>query len=185
MSWIPTYTGKRFDFNKPEECQFTLSDIVWPLAKLCRFTGHCKRFYSVAEHSLNAAYFAPDELRYPVLVHDTAEAFLGDVSHPLKEMLPDYQAIEKRVEAAVFARLGLPNGLPPEYKTYDHRMLVTERKFLLTDQTTVWEDFKHLEPFNIEFMHPRGIEHTAEVFAQVFRSLAPSQVVENLKDDSI
>ena len=121
-------SGEYFDLAEPEACAFQVSDIAHALGNICRFTGHTQRFYSVAEHSVICSHMVPPEDAMAALMHDAAEAFIGDVSSPLKSLLPDYKAVERRVEQAVWSRLGLPLTLPPSVKIADRRALAVEQR---------------------------------------------------------
>lgn len=121
-------SGEYFDFENPENSIITIGDIAHALSNICRFTGHVHRFYSVAEHSVLASYLVPPEDAFAALMHDAAEAVLGDVSKPLKSLLPDYRRIEDRVERAIFAKFGLPTELPASVKIADRQMLGIEQR---------------------------------------------------------
>lgn len=128
---IRLLSGRYFSFEQPTDCRFTVNDVAHALAHLCRFTGHTRRFYSVAEHSVLASRIAPPELRMDVLMHDAAEAFIGDVSSPLKAMLPEYREIEARVAHAVCERFGLSWPMPGAVKRADLAMLQAERMWVI------------------------------------------------------
>lgn len=85
MSWITTFTGKRFYQTSPHRDSVCIEDIAHALSMLCRFTGHCREFYSVAEHSIRVAYELQSQQRIHGLLHDAHEAYLGDTSGPLKK----------------------------------------------------------------------------------------------------
>lgn len=71
------------------------------------------------------------------LLHDAAEAFLGDIPTPLKQMLPEYKVIESRVERVILNKFGI-TYMPSEIKEFDTRMLVTEQKYLMPEANRLW-----------------------------------------------
>jgi len=144
---ILTADGHYFDFLAPHPRTITLNAIARGLANTCRFGGQCERFYSVAEHSWWLSHMVPPDLAVQALLHDAPEAFVGDVPKPLKEILPDYQAIERRVEAAVFAKWGI-GALDLEVKRGDARMLATE-KLQLMRNTDRWRWTDGIRPYDI------------------------------------
>jgi uncharacterized protein len=128
---ILTFGGHYFDLMDPEHSEIRLTDIAHALSHICRFTGHTKVAYSVAQHSVSVSNLVPPALAMQGLLHDAAEAYIGDVSSPLKSLLPSYKLIEKRIERAIFERFGLPADMHPDIKTADLIMLGTERRDLM------------------------------------------------------
>lgn len=128
---IQTFGGGCFDFNFPEEQTFDIYDIAHALSNICRFTGHTTSFYSVAQHCVLVSMLVPERLALKGLLHDAAEAYLGDVASPLKAMLPQYKTIETRVENALLMSFGLSPGPDPIIKHADQRALVTEARDLM------------------------------------------------------
>ncbi|UBN55277.1 HD family hydrolase [Pantoea agglomerans] len=158
MSWITTQSGKHFDFNNISPDAICIEDIACALSNLCRFTGHVQDFYSVAQHSVHVSYLVPPTFALDALLHDAAEAYIGDCVSPLKALLPDYQEIEKRVELAVAKRFGIRTlGKWPEVKRADLIMLATERRDLDLDDGTPWPILEGVEPapFLLSPLNPR------------------------------
>lgn len=125
---IQCRSGHYFDFLNPDQSFVLVDDIAHALSMQCRFTGHTERFYSVAEHSVHCSYIVPPEDALAALMHDAAEAFIGDIAKPLKMLLPDYQRIEKQVERAVFNKLEIQYPFPDSVKKADVEMLFVEQR---------------------------------------------------------
>lgn len=158
MSWITTQSGKHFDFNNLSADAICIEDIACALSNLCRFTGHVQDFYSVAQHSVHVSYLVEPEFALDALLHDAAEAYIGDCSSPLKALLPDYQQIEKRVELVIARKFGIRTlGMWPEVKHADLVMLATERRDLDLDDGTPWPILEGIDaaPFLLSPLNPR------------------------------
>jgi hypothetical protein len=143
---ILLHSGAYFSFEEPELSDFTLEDIAHGLAMTCRFAGQCPRFYSVAEHSVHVSRLVASKLAWDALMHDAAEAFICDMPKPLKELLPEYKLIEKRVERAIAARFGLRIPMPPEIKLADVQMLRAEQVQLMRNDDAWHWTFDVPEP---------------------------------------
>jgi len=146
---ILLHSGSYFDFEAPETSAFTIEDIAHGLSMVCRFAGQCNRFYSVAQHSVHVSYIVSPEDAYQGLMHDAAEAFVGDMAKPLKVMLPEFSVIEKRVEAAVFHRFGIAHPLPATIKEADVTMLVTEQHQIMRNRDD-WDYCRGRKPIDFE-----------------------------------
>jgi hypothetical protein len=129
--WMQTLSGRVFYPARPEASSIDIRDIAGALSKLCRYGGHCTRFYSVAEHSVLVAEQAPDDLKLDALLHDASEAYLVDIPRPLKKLLPEYRSIEAKLEQVIAERFRLNYPLPAEVKALDDAILSDERQAIM------------------------------------------------------
>ena len=126
MSFMTTVSGRVFDLEAPRADALCIEDIAHSLAHICRFGGHTRAHYSVAQHSVHVSQLVPPELALEGLLHDATEAYVGDVISPIKVGLPLYRDLEDRVWEAVAARFDLDPVLPLAVKAADTIMLATE-----------------------------------------------------------
>lgn len=177
--WIQTHTGKRFDFLDPKPDMVCLEDIAHSLGMLARFNGHTKFFFSVAEHSINVARYVSEvysdfnnatgrKLELAALLHDAAEAYIGDIPKPFKDQLSVIGKVEERILSVVFKKFGLDTDfylpLPVQIKDIDRRALVTEKDLLLRE--------------NVDWGWDKGVERLKEylppAYLQYNKAMSPS-----------
>lgn len=144
--WEPTIklsSGRKFNFLHPTA--LTLDEIASALSKICRFTGQCEPFYSVAQHAVHVSYLVDPRFAWEALHHDNVEAVVGDMASPLKRLNPGYKRIEHRCEVPILAAFGIDaNAMPPEVKQADLRALSTEQRDLMVP------DDEHCQTPNIQ-----------------------------------
>lgn len=148
-------SGRYLDLRRPQPDQFTFADIAGGLSKICRFGGQCERFYSVAEHSYHCARQAmKDGLtireQQCVLMHDAAEAFIGDIVKPLKIMLPDYAHLETLMENCILNKYDLDCD-PNLIREIDHAMLIAERRGMFSPDSETWTGENSVRKLSVDF----------------------------------
>jgi len=160
MSWIQTRSGKAVDLLKPEPDTIDFRDIAYALSRLCRFTGHVRRHYSVAEHCVRVSAMLPPTIRLYGLLHDAHEAFIGDISTPVKLSLADMHGehvrcaikeLEAPIIRAIYEAIGLDEPcklIRDAIKFADVTMLMTERRDLLGPSPHPWCDFEEVPPLS-------------------------------------
>lgn len=149
MTWIQTRSGKAFDLVSPRVEDVDVEDIAWALARQCRYTGHTHQHYSVAQHCCLVAD-ALERDGYGLgsviggLLHDAAEAYLGDPSYPLKLAAPALAdamaALSGPIEVVICEKLGVDPVILhlPEVKDYDRRILLDEYPVVLGPCPKPW-----------------------------------------------
>ena len=170
MSSIKTYTGVMFDPVKPNPDLIDIVDIAHALSMLCRANGHFKTFYSVGQHSINCMKEAKargysEKVQLACLLHDASEAYLSDVTRPVKKELPKYLEIEKPLQDAIWNKY---LDVPLTQEEYDYVFEIDDAVFYhefvalmdarLTDDEPVLRSvpefgFTDFEQCEREFLH--------------------------------
>lgn len=140
-NYINTFSNINFYPFDPYEEEIKIEDIAHALSLVCRFNGHCSTFYSVAQHCINCANEAKllsysPKLQLACLLHDASEAYIADITSPVKKSLPEYIKLEAILQKAIDSKYHL-NDLTPEdftlIKKIDVLMLENECSVLLTN----------------------------------------------------
>ena len=132
--WIQTASGRKFYPLAPRPEDVSIDDIAHALANLCRFAGHTRQFYSVAQHCVIGSWFCARPLDF--LLHDASEAYLCDLSRPVKHHadLARYRDAEQRLQSVICQAFGLAWPPPECVKHMDDVMCQTERRDLMPDR---------------------------------------------------
>jgi len=154
--YVSTFSGNRFYPLEPRIDRVAIEDIAHGLAYQCRFNGQTREFYSVAQHSLIVASLVPPHLRLAALLHDAAEAYLGDMVKPLKVLLPEFGALEDKVSALIAAAFAIDFSDYAPIKHADLIALATEKRDLMPHSAERWSYLDHIEalPEPIAAMSP-------------------------------
>lgn len=136
--WTQTRTGRAFYPQNPLPEDVCIEDIAHALGNLCRFSGHTKRFYSVAEHSVIVSQHVPPEHALQALLHDATEAYLVDIPKPIKGLLGGYAELENKVWAAVAEHFKVPFEMHPTVHHADVAVLLAEKDQLLGPSPRQW-----------------------------------------------
>jgi hypothetical protein len=139
---IVTASGNLYDFDETDNT-FNLDDIAHSLGFLCRFTGHCRKFYSVAAHSILVHYlvttvFGRPDLGAEALMHDATEFAVNDLSSPFKGTVPDYKQAEHDVAFYIALRFGLTADAT--IKKADWLAYCIERHYLMPNTSVVVDE---------------------------------------------
>lgn len=135
MSLMYTQSGRVIDPLNFRASDIDLVDIAHALSMICRYGGHTSRFYSVAEHCVRLGDFLLSEdslLCQAALMHDAAEAYVGDMVHPIKST---FTIFEDEVELPVLNKISEHFDIPmAEFqmvKPFDKRISINEMKQLM------------------------------------------------------
>lgn len=143
--WMQTYTGKQFWPLDPRIEEICIEDIAHSLAHQCRYGGHCREFYSVAQHSVLVSIACDSTDAAWGLLHDAAEAYLVDLPRPIKRyshLGNEYRSIETNLMFAIRDLFALKGEEPESVKLADNRLLVTEMRDLMATPPVTWTEAK-------------------------------------------
>ena len=175
MSCIKTYTGVMFNPLNPDPKLIDIVDIAHALSMLCRANGHFTSFYSVGQHCINCAREAAARgysrrVQLACLLHDASEAYLADVTRPVKKELPRYLEIEEPLQEVIWEK-------------YLDQVLTGEEtaQVFAIDDAMLWHEFVALMDTKLSDAEPAlkskpdfafgGFRETEEVFLNCFESL--------------
>lgn len=168
--WIQTNSGIHFNPLNPRLEDINIKDIAHALSNICRFCGHSKVFYSVAEHSTIVSEFLPTELKLVGLLHDASEAYITDIPAPLKPFLSNYEEIEERLSLKIYERFGIKETFlenRDRIREMDERVLASEKKILM-DIDLDWGYISTLEPLSCISMVPLSPATAEKLFLDFF-----------------
>lgn len=159
--WITTFTGLQVDLENPLSKQICLEDIAHALSNICRFNGHVKEFYSVAQHCClmtEYAYWTEKLgqrvfLLRDILMHDAEEAYIGDISRPLKALLSG-NTIFRSIDHVIKKRYQLSPIISQDICDLDNEFLCLEAKKLVFDWKGIWKELG----FTIETFTDRRLD---------------------------
>lgn len=133
MSALTTYSGHHFDPLCPDPDLICIEDIAHALSNVCRYGGHADMFYSVAQHSSLMSSYCPHRLARACLLHDAAEAYVGDMVRPIKhgtELGEVFTEIEDYLLHMIFEKFDVPVNHLPAVEQWDRFMLRWEQRDL-------------------------------------------------------
>ena len=168
--YVSTYLGTRFYPAAPRIEDVHIEDIAHGLAFQCRFNGQTRSFYSVAQHSLFVAALVPTRLKLAALLHDAAEAYLGDMVKPLKALFPEFSRLEESVIALIGERFGVAGFEAPAIKRADLIALATEKRDLMPHSCEPWAALAGVTPVPARIV-PIGPQEAKAAFLERFHEL--------------
>ncbi len=165
--WMQTRNRIAFDLLEPRAKSVMIFDVAWGLSRIARYTGHTLKHYSVAQHSVLVAATVTVLLRRPdlalvALLHDAAEAYVGDVSQPVKRAMraiaaggmSPYDVLEERVQAAIWKHFDVPldfvKASKDVIKKADLMMLAAEKRDLMSPPVREWQLTEEASSFTID-----------------------------------
>ena len=171
--WMQTFTGRQFWPIDPRPDEISIVDIAHALANQCRYAGHCKAFYSVAQHSVIVSHACDFDDALWGLLHDAAEAYLVDLPRPIKrfsELGAHYRDVEAALMRVICERFKLSLPEPVSVKKADNVVLVTEMRDLMAQPPEKWKESWSNEPLKTK-IYPLSPEVAKREFLDRFEEL--------------
>lgn len=160
-----TYSKIKFYPLEPLKTDISIKDIAHALSLMTRANGHFKHFYSVAQHSINCFKEAKNRkyskrVQLGCLLHDASESYIADITRPVKQNMPEYCVIEKKLQWAIydcFSIGDLSDEEQNQIKDIDDTILYFEFKALMdieifdiAPNISMKHDFSQVEFVNVE-----------------------------------
>lgn len=150
-----TVSGNYIDLLEPDPCMIDIHDIAHGLSNICRFNGQTPEFYSVAQHSVLCYWLAKEKGYTPAerlacLLHDAAEAYVGDMVRPLKQHLAAFAFTEQGVDIAIATALNFDHRQHHALvRLVDLKALATEKHYLFPEDQTTWEGLESFDAADV------------------------------------
>ena len=183
---IEVTTGRFFDIVEPQPLSVDILSIAEGLAKQCRFGGQTVgRFYSVAQHccighdwamQLDRKSVAGRKFAFDFLMHDAAEGYIGDLPRPVKVHLPEYKAIEDKIQDAITRRFAVPD-MHRRVKSLDNELCRRE-SFLFMKSRGEKLDWQGTPLINVK-IRPWGWRKARRQFLKRFYKHRPGEKYAN------
>jgi 5'-deoxynucleotidase YfbR-like HD superfamily hydrolase len=188
--WMQSISGRAIDFDDVRPEHIEIEDIALGLSRINRYLGHTPVPLTVAEHSIRVAHVVRHvtndvELTLRALLHDAAEAYVGDVTAPVKRYIRRQtyalDVLELRVQRAILERFGLRHlrsegmtldeweRIEATIKHADLRLLATEYRDLVGEGSRPW-NLTH-EPLPRRHAIPLPAERAEQAFLEHFHAL--------------
>ena len=182
--YLQTVSGRFVNPFDPDPEQLDPGDIARALANICRFGGHCRPFYSVAQHSVIVSELVEQrggdvEDVFAALMHDAAEAYLGDMPHPIKHRSPlgaAFKEAEDHLESVLRERFSIKADVP-EIKRIDRALLATERRSV-SGESWDWPELEGVEALDIELVAVPARRGRARLHRALRRAAGPPRLTE-------
>ena len=172
--YLSTHSGRQVSLLDPLPSDINIQDIALGLSRQYRFNGQTSRPYTVAQHCVFVSYLVPPTLALQALLHDAAEAYIGDLPYPVKRLCPDYQQIEDRLQRAIMRHFNLPAKLSTVIKHADLIALATEKRDLMPQaEGEQWEVLEGVTPNSRQIVDCWGPTRAESSFLNRFAQIAP------------
>lgn len=182
-SFIEMFSGTMFSLENPQAKDVKLIDIAWHLSNICRFGGGTDSFYSVAQHSVLASKVASPKAAIAALMHDSAEAYVGDNATPMKRHIPEIAYLEGEIIKVIFERFcfTFSPAVIQEVETIDRQLMATERIQLTRNHESKWECLKDVPLLDIN-IRPWLPYEARRRFLERFHALTSTNLAKDVKE---
>ena len=177
--YIITSKGKLVNIFDLQPNDIKIEDIAHALSQICRWNGHSKYHYSVAQHSVMVSKRI-EELGGTVkeqlfgLLHDASEAYICDIPKPVKAFLHDYIKIESSLQSVAYEQLV---GSTPDEKEQkivdkvDFEVLVKEAQEITNYSTMLLKGEQEIDSMSCK---KQSMKKSEKEFLDLYKQLKNS-----------
>lgn len=142
LPWLQSMSGRIINPTLLDINDVDIDDIAHSLSHLVRFTGHCAKPYTVAQHSVLVSLICNPVFAREALLHDAAEAYVNDLNTPVKRLLPKYEELEDDIIHVIYKKYGLAVSVPDDVITADQKMFRLEVLRFFPNGCPLWRHYK-------------------------------------------